>query len=74
MQKKFYRNTDKKMIAGVIAGLADYFNFDVTLLRLIVVLFILLTGFFPGVIMYAIAWIVVPVHDGSPRIYDVEAE
>lgn len=60
------------MIAGVVAGLAEYFNQDATLWRLAAVLLILLTGFFPGVVLYLIAWIIVPEKDAA-RIHDVEA-
>ena len=35
MNKKLYRNTSNKMIGGVCSGIADYFNIDPTLVRLI---------------------------------------
>jgi len=35
--KKLYRSRDKRMIAGVCAGLGDYFGIDPTLIRLAVV-------------------------------------
>lgn len=49
--------TDKK-IAGVCGGLAEYFNTDATLVRLIFVVLIMLGG--SGVIVYLIAWIMLP--------------
>src|SRR6478672_7726605 len=49
--------TDKK-IAGVCGGLAEYFNTDATLVRLIFVVLIMLGG--SGVIIYLIAWIIMP--------------
>ena len=48
------------MIGGVCGGLADYFDMDVSLLRLLFVAFTLLTAFFPFAIFYLVAWIVVP--------------
>lgn len=42
---RLYRNSEKGMIFGVCAGLADYFGFDVTIVRVLVVLGAL---FFPG--------------------------
>jgi phage shock protein C len=42
---RLYRNSDKGVIFGVCAGLADYFGFDVTIVRVLVVLG---TLFFPG--------------------------
>ena len=46
------------MIAGVCGGIAEYFDVDSTLVRLLAVLIVLLGG--AGVIAYIIAWIVIP--------------
>ena len=46
------------MIAGVSGGIAEYFDIDSTLVRLLTVLVVLLGG--AGVVAYIIAWIVVP--------------
>jgi phage shock protein C len=59
MIKKLYRSTDKRMIAGVCGGIAEYFDIDVTIVRLIAVA-LLLPGGFPGFLPYVIMWIVVP--------------
>ncbi|MBN1502588.1 PspC domain-containing protein [Candidatus Woesearchaeota archaeon] len=58
--RRFYRNKKNRVIAGVCSGLAGYFNLDPVLVRLLWVLVVLLTGLAPGVIMYLIAWAVVP--------------
>ena len=47
------------MIAGVCGGLAEYFNVDPVIIR-IVAFILLLPGGLPGLIPYAILWIVVP--------------
>lgn len=57
--KKLYRNTNQQMIAGVCSGLADYFNLDVTVVRLIFVLLFFLGG--NGVLIYILLWILTPV-------------
>ena len=57
MEKKLYRNTSNKMLAGVSAGLAEYINIDPTVIRLIWAL-IGLTG--AGILAYLIAAIVIP--------------
>jgi phage shock protein C len=44
MEKKLYRDEYHKKIAGVCAGLADYFNVDVTLIRVLFVLTLVLKG------------------------------
>lgn len=53
--------TDVK-IAGVCAGFAEYFDMDPTVVRLLwALLTIMPVPFFPGVIGYLVAWIVMPV-------------
>ena len=49
-----------RTIAGVCAGMAHYLETDVTLVRLIWALVTLVSGIFPGVIVYALAWVIVP--------------
>lgn len=60
MQKKLYRNTDDKIIAGVMSGLSEYFNYDPTLGRLGAAILLVLTGLMPGVVLYLVAWIIIP--------------
>lgn len=60
MERKLYKNSDKKMISGVLAGFADYFNIDVTLLRIGYVLLSIVVEGFPGLILYIILAIVMP--------------
>ena len=58
MQKKLYRSRKDYMIGGVCGGIAEYFEIDSTLVRLLAVLIVLLGG--AGVIAYIIAWIIIP--------------
>jgi phage shock protein C len=58
--KKLYRNTDDKMIAGVVSGLADYSGVDVTLLRLGFVILMIPMRIFPLVILYILAVFIIP--------------
>jgi phage shock protein C len=58
MKKKLYRSKKDHMIAGVCGGIAEYFDVDPTLIRLLTVLFVILGG--AGVAVYVIAWIVIP--------------
>ena len=58
MNKKLYKNSQNKMIAGVCSGIADYFNVDATVIRLLWVLFCLLGG--SGILAYIIAAIIIP--------------
>ena len=58
MNKKLYRSRKDYMIAGVCGGIAEYFEIDSTLVRLLAVLVVLIGG--AGVVAYIIAWIVIP--------------
>ncbi|HRD01278.1 MAG TPA: PspC domain-containing protein [Candidatus Saccharicenans sp.] len=61
MAKKLYRSTKQKMLGGVCGGLAEYFDLDVSLIRLIFVGLALLTAILPMVLFYLIAWLVIPL-------------
>jgi phage shock protein C len=60
MAKRLYRSTTQKMLGGVCAGLASYFDIDTSLMRLIFVAVALVTVLFPMLLFYVIAWIVIP--------------
>lgn len=62
--KKLYRSTTDKKIAGVCGGLAEYTDVDPTVWRLLFVLLTLMGGF-PGIILYIIMCIVVPIRPAS---------
>ena len=56
--RKLYRSQTQRMIAGVCGGLAEYFNLDATLIR---VLFLILAVFGgTGLVIYLVMWIIVP--------------
>ncbi len=62
MKKRLYKSNREKMIDGVCAGIAEYFEIDPTLVRLGAVL-LSLAGF-SGVLAYIIAMIVIPRNPG----------
>lgn len=57
MVRKLYRSRDNRIVAGVCAGLAQYFELDPTLVRLGMAALIVLGG---GLLFYIIAWLIVP--------------
>ena len=57
-EKKLTRSSNR-MIAGVCAGIAEYFGWDPTLLRIVYILATLFPAF-AGVIIYILLWIVMP--------------
>lgn len=58
MDKKLYLSDTDKKIGGVCAGLADYFNVDVTIIRIIWLVALLCYG--TGLLLYIVLWIAVP--------------
>lgn len=57
--KKLYKSRNDKMICGVCGGIAEYFNVDSTLIRLLLILLGCTAG--SGVMAYIIAAIVIPM-------------
>lgn len=58
MDRKLHRLTKERLLGGVCAGLAEYLGVDVVLVRLAWVQLAVLGG--PGLLTYAVAWVVVP--------------
>jgi phage shock protein C len=58
MENKLYRDENAKVLGGVCAGLADYLNADVTLIRVAFAFAAVVLG--TGGLLYIILWIVVP--------------
>ena len=57
--KQLMRSQDR-MVAGVAAGLAEYFNIDPTLVRILFILLTIFGGGFLGVLTYVVLWIIMP--------------
>ena len=57
------RSRSQRMIAGVVAGLANYFGIDVTLARVIFVVVSIISVAFPGILVYIALWILIPEED-----------
>ena len=58
-EKKLYRSANK-MIGGVCAGIAEYFDIDPTLVRVAYALISFFTASFPGAIVYIILLFIIP--------------
>lgn len=59
MEKHLQRSRTEKMIGGVCGGLAQYFEIDPTVVRLLWVIVILFGG--SGVLLYIILWLIMPL-------------
>lgn len=57
MAKRIFRSRKKK-VAGVCGGIAEYFDIDPTIIRLIWLIFVLVYG--TGLVAYLICWVVIP--------------
>ncbi len=58
--KKRLTRSEDKMIAGVLAGIAEHLDMDPTLVRVIYVILSLASIGFPGILVYIILWLVMP--------------
>ncbi len=67
--KRLYRSRTNKQLAGVCGGVAEYFNLDPTIVRIIWLLLTLAGG--PGLILYIIMAVVVPE---EPEFVQTSAE
>jgi len=59
MSKRLFRSTDR-MLGGVCAGLAEYFDLDPTLVRIGYLILSVISAAFPGILVYIILWILIP--------------
>jgi phage shock protein C len=67
--KRLLRSSTDKKLGGVCAGLADYLDMDVTLVRVLWVLVVLCGG--TGILLYLILWLVLPL--APPPVYAAPA-
>lgn len=58
VRRRLFRDTDNGKISGVCAGLAAFLNLDITLVRIIALIALLLWG--TGFLVYVVLWVVVP--------------
>ena len=65
--QKPLRRSDDAWIAGVIGGLAEYFDLDPSLCRAVYVVASLLSAAFPGILVYLVLWIVIPPREAGPH-------
>ena len=59
-RKQLYRDLENSIVGGVCSGVAEYFNMDPNLVRIIYVLLSVISAGFPGVLVYLICWAVIP--------------
>ena len=62
--KRLYRSPNR-IVAGVCGGIAEYFELDPTLIRVVYVILSLFSVAFPGVLLYIILMILIPNYDNT---------
>jgi len=60
-KKRIYRSRGDRMVAGVLGGWSAYLGLDPSLVRLVYVLLLILTGFIPGIFFYLVMAIIIPL-------------
>ncbi len=67
---RFYRSTKDKKLAGICGALGEIYKIDANLLRIVTAVLALMTGFFPIVLLYGVAWLLLPedltLHEAPP--------
>ncbi|MCL1935780.1 MAG: PspC domain-containing protein [Defluviitaleaceae bacterium] len=58
--KKLYRSTEDAKVLGICKGIADYFDLDATIVRIISLIVMVATGFVPYALGYIIAGFIIP--------------
>jgi phage shock protein C len=58
--KKLMRSRADRKIGGVCAGLAQYLDLDISLVRILWFFVTFVSGVFPGLVAYVLAWIIIP--------------
>jgi phage shock protein C len=65
-RRRLFRRTDDRMIAGVASGIADYFDVDVTVVRISIAVLSVFGG--AGVALYIAGWLLMPVAGSDQSI------
>jgi phage shock protein PspC (stress-responsive transcriptional regulator) len=60
MDKKPLTLSDNRLLGGVCAGIAEYFNFDPTMVRIAYAILTIICAGFPGIILYPILYWIIP--------------
>ncbi len=72
--KRLYRDVRHKVFGGVIAGLAQYLGWDATIMRILYAILTICTYAWPCIIVYLIAWMVIPVARTPKEILEMQGQ
>lgn len=60
-ERRLRRSRQHRILAGVLGGIAEYFDRDPTLVRVLYVALSIVSAAFPGVLVYLILWLLIPL-------------
>jgi phage shock protein C len=72
--KKLLTRSKNKVFLGIIGGIADYFDFDPILARVIFIVLLVCTGFFPFGLVYFLTALVIPDVQSANYTHTVKNE
>ena len=70
--KRLYRDTDNRVLGGVCSGIAEYFNIDPVIVRIVIGITFLF--YLTGLLIYAILWIAIPAADTTAKKLEMKGE
>ncbi|MDG6256103.1 MAG: PspC domain-containing protein [Methanomicrobiaceae archaeon] len=76
-EKRLVRSKSDRMLAGVCGGIGEYFDVDSNIVRVIWIVITVLSGFFPGILIYILVWLIVPENGSEEPIeatYSIKSE
>ena len=71
--KKLYRSSTDRQVAGVFGGLGAYLHINSNLLRVVYAIVSVLTGLFPGVVLYLMMVVIIPPEPDAPSWFNLFA-
>ena len=63
MQQPLHRSRDERVLGGVCGGIARWLGWGVTTVRVLYVVLSILSVGFPGMLVYVVLWIAMPLED-----------
>lgn len=57
---RLYRSSSDRVLAGICGGFAKFIRMDPTVLRLIMIVITLISGFIPMFVAYLVGWVIIP--------------
>lgn len=72
MEQKKLTRSNNKSLAGVCAGIAEYFDVDPTVIRVLYVFLTVFSAGFPGILVYIILALIMPVAPNNSESGDLD--